>query len=354
VVDPTVLASLGVGAILLFLVIYFLMNPEKVEIWSGLIARMLSNLGRLFKGAHKHYVKFDTQGRINEFTRQLTKEAPYLGATRCRVEWEDGRLDKRAFLENEQVILRLRRDDPEDLNFVHGAYHFVSTALLHKVKRYISQSHRESIDLFVTTNLLQAEKPAVVGIFLDAYLHPATGDPGSKVTGFFDQFSRIDKGGLFFTVLLQELDLLGGKVFGARRDDQVIIEVNELVDFLEAFAGRVIGEEGDLNFDKTLCRFGLVIVGKTERVERSGPDPYVAYINKALVPAGIETIYLLGSSGRADVMAEIADSLDETYDVIRNVRYKAVLNTREGLERESNQAVFVLRLRGAPVFQPSR
>lgn len=38
-IDPKTFASLGVIGVLAFLLVYFLMNPEKVEIWSGLIGK---------------------------------------------------------------------------------------------------------------------------------------------------------------------------------------------------------------------------------------------------------------------------------------------------------------------------
>ncbi len=352
-IDPLVISSLSLAAISVFLVVFFLTHPEKVEIWSALIAKALSRIKVWFRGAHKHYVKHELQGRVNEFTSKVSKQAPYLGATKCRVEWETGDTDKKAFLEGDEVIIRLRREDPDDMNFVHGAYHFVSTALLHKVKRYVSPSHRESIDLFVTTAMLQAEKPSLVSHFLDEYLHPATADADSKVVRFFDQYSHIDKGGLFYTVLLQELDFLGDKVFGGRKDDTIIIEVNDLVSFLEGFAGRSIGEEMEMKFDRSYCRFALVIVGKSFNVAE-GARVFVNYINRDLAPKDIETVYVLGSAANEPVLNEVCEQLASIYEVFRGHHYKAVLNRPDGTEFESKQALYILRKRGVRVFQPSR
>lgn len=353
-IDPKTLANMGFTALLIFLLVYFLMFPEKAEKWSALAAKGLSNIKGLFRGAQKHYLKHDLQGRVNEFTSKVSKQAPYLGTTKCRLEWETGDTDKIAFLRGDEVIVRLRRDDPDDMNFVHGAYHFVSTALLHKAKRYISPSHRESIDLFVTTELLREEKPALVSHFLDEYLHPATADAESKVAVFFDQYSHIEKSGLFYTVLLQELNFLGDKVFGGRKDDTIIIEVNDLIAFLERFSERRVGDEADdLNFDRSYCRFALVIVGKSFIVAE-GARVYVNFIRRELVPKAIDTIYVLGHEDNADVFAELSAQLADEYDVFRQHRFKATLHHPDGTEFESETALYILRRRGAPVFQPSR
>jgi hypothetical protein len=344
---------LGSGfALAVALVVYFLTHPEKVEIWASLLARFLSNLGRLFRGAHKKYVQLDLQGRINDFTRKIAKEAPYVEAKKVRIELQEGAIDRESFLKEGRVLLRLRRDDPDDLNFVHGAYLFVSTALLHRTKRYISPSHRESIDLYVTTKLIEKEKTHLVGLFLDEYLHPKTADPSDKVSVYFDKFSKIDRAAAFFPVLLQELDFLGGKVFGRRQDDRIIIEVNNLVEFLEKFAGRRVGEESDLNFEQEYCRFAIVIVGKAFKLSPEG-EVYVKYIRKYLVPKKIETIYILGQRKVRPIMEAVCETFRDTYEVFRTQALKTGILLPDGSRATINQVLMILRLRGVPVFQPS-
>ncbi len=102
-------------------------HPEKAEKWVALSYLWGSTI---FRFAHRQYVKHDLQGRVNEFTRSLWKEAPFLAARRLRVELTDGQVDRVAFLNEDAVFLRLRRSDPADTNFVHGAYMFVATSLL--------------------------------------------------------------------------------------------------------------------------------------------------------------------------------------------------------------------------------
>ena len=118
------------------------------------------------------YVKYDLQGRINDFTKRVSRTAPYFENTRIVVEWTETQQNKRVFLDNDRVILRLRREDPDDLNFVHGAYWAVATCLLPKVKRYISPSQRKALDLFVTSKIIEQEKFHVIEHFLEHYLHP--------------------------------------------------------------------------------------------------------------------------------------------------------------------------------------
>ena len=123
------LSPLSVGVIIILII---LLNPEKIEIWSALLWRLLDKLGSLFKSANKQYIKHDLQGRVNLFVKSLAKDAPFLVSNRVRIEWVENNITRKSFLEDKEIVLRLRREDPEDLNFVHGAYMFISTGLLFK------------------------------------------------------------------------------------------------------------------------------------------------------------------------------------------------------------------------------
>lgn len=227
----------------ILLLVLFLYMPEKVETWFSILLKVISKLKVSF---HRRYVTHDLQGRVNGFVRGLRKQVPGLAIERLRLDWVDPNMPRKAFIDDDRIVLRLRRDDPHDHNFVHGAYLFVSQGLLGKPKRYISPSQRQALDIFVCGKLIEEEKPAVRSVFIDEYLHPYTANPKSKIGQYVDDFASIDDGALFFPVLLQELDYLGDKVFGRRKSGVVIKEVDELIDFLKPIATRVIGEENDL------------------------------------------------------------------------------------------------------------
>jgi len=345
----TWLSGVGTAGVIL---VYLLLHPEKIEKWSALLWRFLSNLGTFFKFAHKQYVKHDMQSRVNEFARGLSKDAPFLASKRVRVEWVGPDMTRENFLQDDQVILRLRRDDPEDLNFVHGAYLFVSTSLLFKTKRYLSQSQRRAVDLYVTTSLIEQEKPGVRAHFLDNYLHPQLAKTKSKTARFFDAFARIDEAGYFYPVFLQELDFLGQKAFGARKDDRIIIEVNSLINFLTPIALRQIGDdEVELEFKQQYCRFAVVIVGRSYKLTQSG-EVYIGFIRKNLIPENIETVYLLGPWKNRGVIRSICKDLRDVYEECRIHKSSVVL--RYGDQRvERKQFLVVLRMKGIKLFQPS-
>jgi hypothetical protein len=165
----------------------------------------------------------------------------------------------------------------------------------------------------VTADLLKKEKQSTVGLFVEEYLHPRTKKVGSKLVELLESFEKIDEGGLFYQVLLQELEFLGDKVFlGMRRRNQKIIEeVWKAVGFLERGAVRKVGEEVPLYFNGEYCCFAIIIVGTKFKMTPSG-EVYVKHIRKNLLPKGIETLYVLGVQENKGVLDNVCAAISDT------------------------------------------
>ena len=228
---------------------------------------------------------------------------------------------------------------------------FVSASLLFKAKRYLSQTQQTALDLFVTSKLLGKERPSALGRFLDAYVHPALAKAGAKEGPLFEKFETIESRGHFYSVLLQEFDFLGSKVFGKRKDARIITEVRSFVDLMENFALRKVGEEGDRNHVGAYCRMALVIIGKRAVVTMSGADPYVNYIRRELVPKQIETIYLIGSGDNYHVLDTVAGRIADSYEVYRTRTYQTLLEFPDGTRQHRKQYLVVLRMKGVSAFR---
>ncbi len=333
----------------LYIIVQLIVNPDKVEKWASIINKILADVGGIFKFAHRNYVKYDLQSRINIFTKEVASSAPYLEDTKIAIEWTDTTIDREAFMQNGKAIIRLRRDDPEDLNFVHGAYWSVSTQLLPKVKRYISDTQKKAVDLYVTAKVIEQEKYHVIDHFLEHYLHPNI-EKSDKLREIFDNFRTIDRYGAFYPVFLQELYFLSMKVYGSPKNSQIIVEVTRLADFLHRFATRTVGDDSDSHFLGEYCKFGIVIVGTGATMSLRGTDPYVNYIKKALLPKDVETIYILGKYEHYDFINEVCDILDKSYSPFKSHKYEAELTFSDGQTSKESTHLVVLRSRHAEIY----
>lgn len=302
-------------AVLLVVIALLVFFPEKIEKWSALIWRCLSGCHKGWKFVRRKYVKHDLQGRVNDFVRRRLKGVPGVFDCKLELKWVDTTEQRSSFLADGKIILRLRSNDPEDHNFVHASYLFVTESLLPRAKRYLSVPQHEALDLFVTSKLLREEKPHVVGFFLDEYLHPRV-DKSQKLGAVLDDITVVDENGLFFPVLVQELEFIGDKVFGKRRDTIIAAEVNDLVAFLKKLSRRSVGDVGDLNFEKEYCRCAIMIVGKPQKLFES-IDPYVDYINGYIVPHKFDSMYLIARKENKAKIDQVCERIGNDYVAVR-------------------------------------
>ncbi len=342
VIVPVVTAPTAIVILLLFF-------PDKIEKWSSLLWKLLRNAKLIYDFANRRYIKHDLQSRINEFVSRMGRIVPNLETNRIALEWVEGKVDKSSFLRDGKVILRLRQNDPKDENFVHGAYHFVATSLLYKVKRYITLTQKECLDLYVTAELLRDEKPGILGYYLDEYIHPKLAD--AKRLKYYDKYDKINKGGYFYPVYIHELDFLGNRVFGKRRDDLIHSEVDALIDFLLKVSSRKIGDESDLDFSQGYCKFGIMIIGKPSKIHSI--DPYVSFVRNHLVSQRINSVYLIAVKDNKEKVDQICAQLKDAFDVVHTGLSSALLSYPNGQELRRSQYYAVLRRVGLDFYQAS-
>lgn len=301
-----------VGLIILGMAIAF-HYPEKIQKWCVFFWRVVRFL---WKGAEKRIISNDIEGRVNDFSKSLRREIAHFEPVGIRIQWIENGESPEQFFNDNRLIIRMREHPNQNRNFVYAAMVFISSAVLTKVKKYISKTQKESIDLFIGKKLFEKEKLRVLDQFFDDFFSPKI-DANRKIGDLIEKYNIIDKAGLFFPVFVQELSFLGGKVFFQRRDDRIIVEVRKFINFLKDCADREIGEEElPKNFEGTYCRCGITIIAKIHKRELGTIGPYTRYISD-LIEKKIENIYLIGP-GTADNMKFI-DKIGE------EIQYKGVL-----------------------------
>lgn len=286
-----VVGSFGTGGVVVLVLFLF---PEKVEKWGVMLWRLIYFLSH--KG-EKRIVAHDIQGRVNDFAKSLKKEIHNFEPVGIGIQWVTEGETQAEFFKEERLIIRMRQHADQNRNFVYASMAFISRALLTKAKRHLSQTQAESVDLYVGRKLFEREKPQVLDRFFEDYFSPKALS-SERLMELLEKYEVIDKVGLFFPVLIQELAFLGEKVFYKPRRDQIIKEVSNFIGFLQRYAEREIGEEEiPKNFEGAYCRCGIVIIATALKRQIGDTKPFVAYIG-GLVAKKLENIYLVGSAGR--------------------------------------------------------
>jgi hypothetical protein len=328
------------GAAIVALIVF--LNPDKVEQWIALGWKLID---MVFRRGKKAYITHDVQGRVNEFARELNKEAPHCQAVGIKLEWVETSSEAQNFIRNGRLVVRMHRDDDNNRNFVNASMIFVSKALLPKAKRYLSPTQRESVDLFVGKKLFEAHKPEVVDVFFDEHFSPRALS-SDKMQGLLDDYSAIDRMGIFFCVYVRELAFLGEKVFFGPRTDQIIVEVSDLVSFLRGFADREVGTQVPLELRGAYCRSGIMIVALRFKRELGDTSPYVKRVG-LLLDTKLEQIYLLGSAepDNKEFIEAIAKEASARFGlaIVDRRSFRAAIRMPGGERREVTSHLVVLR-----------
>ncbi len=329
------------------LTVYFVKNPDKLEKWVAIIAK----LGRYISSrAEESYVKYIVQSKVNGFIYNVAKIVPNLIVQKVKVEWVPDKLSEREFIQNDKVVVRMRRSRCENRNLVNATIAFVSQSLLIKAKRYIAKYQKEAIDMFTVTQILKREDPIALSEFIEAYLHEAMDN--KKVNDLYAKFEDIDLFGLYFPVFITEMTFLGEKIFGSHRNDQAIYEeVNQLVNFLYNYSHRRINEDCVSEYNGDYCKFAIRIYGRSARIQNEGEQIYINNIAKTAEVT--DTIYIISKQENKEFINRVvAEALLHIPFTQYNARqYKATITAPDGGKVKVKNLLIVLRSKDVTIYR---
>lgn len=338
----TAVRDYGLVGLLAGIIIYWLLFPEKAEKVSSQLYRISR---KFWKGAERKYITHDIQSHVNDYVNGfLSQKIKNFMPLNVKVDWIDENQTEESFISNNKLVIRMRSSDNQNKNLVNASMVFISQNLLHKAKHYISGRQKRSIDLFVANKLFETQREDIVKQFIEDFLLEETDD--KKIAELFDKYDSIDVAGIFFPVFLEEMGFLGEKVFANKKDVVIVQEVGGLIDFLKKHSDRIVGSDNNQPiFQGKYCRFGIVIVGRSLKMEKEGQRPYINHI-KTLCENNAETIYLIAAEKNEDFVREISTSsllTKENFDVYNEIKYRATIHKQDGTDLPVNNYLLVLR-----------
>lgn len=309
--------GLSVGAAVAWgLVWYFARHPETVQKWGSVL---LWFFAWLVDRWDYYAITWEVQGKLNSFVRNLGRNT-IIDFPQAKIQWA-GKDNSGVQWEDHQVIIVMRNREHRNKNLVHAAQLFVSEMLLRKSKKHLSKTQKTSMDLYATKKVLETQSAAAVEQFIDDYLSPSI-EANNEIRNLIGQYLKIDKKGVFFPILINELIVLGGKVFLEKPTAEVILEVKFLVDFLEKFADREDSSDaGSREFVGRYIRCVIRIVASRETRERGDvghhKEGILAYFKR-----GLENVYLVGMSNpeNKEFIEAVAGACIEENDLLECVK----------------------------------
>ncbi len=154
--------------ILISIIIYFLLNPEKVEKWGAILLKAFAYFS---VRAEKKHISLDIQSYVNSFQRQVNSECEGLLPYGIKIEWVSEEITPESFLAEGKVIIRLGHHKNRDENIIRVILEYVSQALVPEIKHHMAKEVRQAIDFTVVKKILN-KTPSALNRFYETRYKP--------------------------------------------------------------------------------------------------------------------------------------------------------------------------------------
>jgi len=307
-------------------------HPDETQKW---LAYCMGLLARIWKGFEYQSIKFDLQSRINSFVSTLNSNSA-TSFPKISIKWA-GRGQEEVLWEEGRILLVMRDRKHKTKNLAHASYLFVSNTLLRRSKVHLSQSQKTSVDLFATMLILVKESPAGLEYFISNYFVPSL-EKHDRVSDFLKQFVNINKIGAFYPILIQELTFLGNTIYLEKPKAEIVNEVNSLIDFLENFSQRHVGDTTSVEtFTGKYIRCAIRIIA-TRAIREAGKIEGRRQLIVGWLQRGYPNIYLIGSNNEDNrlFMEGVIGAVQQTYptlEVIKTYECHAEITLADGAKK---------------------
>jgi len=300
--------------ILVFLIAYFLKNPEKVEGVAASLSRIFAPQSLRFD---KAYVSLDIQSKLNDFSKTLNSEEIAVMPYSVKIEWIKT-ANRQRLIENNEIVVKLDSHEEQEKNLVYATVAYVSQGLLPYSRQYVEEAIIKSCDLVVSTKFLRKkQKGRALEFFFNEFFDPITKEQ-PDIKRNTDVMMKLDDSGYFSRILLRELWDIGRRLYPKEPPPGIEQETKDLLDMLESLAKKKRGVDINPTLLKKHIRMSIVLIARPEVVVSSGIDPYVNYINKC-VEKGIYTIHILAAGTMNVFVAKAVASHFEDNRVIEKI-----------------------------------
>jgi hypothetical protein len=320
-------------------------NAERIAYW------VCSSLRWVSRRSENNAVKRDVTHRINDFAVRLQKEVYGYTPPGLELKIVGDAESTEAFLDAGKLVVRLQPRSGRDLNFLTVAVLFVAHTAFPVVKLKLHENQRRGLDLTLTQDIVERERPELIPTFIREWLNPAISDDGS-LERMIDHLARIDAAGLFLPILCQELHFLEERPLTTASREGLRNEVRQFVAFLHRLALRRVGEEIPMQFQGAFLRIGIQIVSRApvRQAHAGDPGPWLRFAVETERVHRPDRIYFVGSAGEENrrLIGDVASGFCRRtgWEPLFERRYRCEILSSDGDAREVENFLAVCRRTG--------
>ncbi|MDB4906349.1 MAG: hypothetical protein JWO05_1133 [Gemmatimonadetes bacterium] len=311
-------APLALGAVLILLLGMVVPILAQKTIERGVDA-LLGVLARTFTWAGRSRIARQVERRTGQFLNaHLLRSVAGIDTVNLQVSWVKESGDAR--LKDGKVIIRMRHENDPERNMIMALWFTMKRILWPHARSYMPMSVVVALDLMMVRLFTEH-----LGKEARRHYHTDLLEPSAaQLPELLQQLpilEDIDEGGLFQSILLQELVYLDDQFADKAPRGNVASELREFLGWLRKRALREPGDESiPLRFTSDHIKVGIVLTSK-EITAAQGTLPYVQAAGLHLA-GGCTSIYLMGVT---NANTYLCDEIHEKLS--RDPRLQAVLSS---------------------------
>ncbi|MBM2819865.1 MAG: hypothetical protein HW410_1547 [Nitrosarchaeum sp.] len=320
-------------AALIFIIIYFLINPEKIEKWSSIFARLFASIS---KKSEKHSVSADIQSRISSYVKNnnLHEIMPY----GLKFKWVVGE-NASSYLQGEDIVIVMDYHNNNAKNFLIAIQEWTSKTLLPNIRNDIPSPILKAVELLMQEKIINSQRPDAMEFFKKEIL-PIKIIEEVKIKKIREQFDFLDQSGYFENVFLQELTFAGPRLQGMQ-EMQKYVEINGLLNLLEWLLKRESDDESrPLYYSGDVFRIWFILVAKQIKVMRGDPSPYIKRAREA-ISKKFDSIYVGGREKNMKFTQEVIDEIKS--NEIATLKWTKEFKTRDRQHKKKDAKMALFR-----------
>lgn len=317
------IANYGLAGLLVLVLVFVFLNPEKAQILKGWIQYTFVFL---IQSCKKPSIKNKIEGSCNYAIKQISKEISDIEMPSISINWVKDGEDLRTKLKGGNAIVNLKFSADNSENIVKATTIFVKDTVLTKAKPYLSYSLKSAIDFNIVRKILGSiinDRNQIINTFF--FLN---GKDLNELKEKNSQIQQIDNVGLFSRILIKEYESFGNQLYGLLPTNEYTDEADVFFNYLLDISTRNYDENTPLQFEGNILKVGILLVAKPETYLTYGLDAYLRRIKRG-VSKGIRTFYLLARDDKVQILTEVASKLLDTGDFILQNKPKEFCDSQE-------------------------
>lgn len=249
-----------------------------------------------FKALEKSAIKADIAGNVNSVLAHLEKEMPSGWVKKLDILWVEQE-NAEDFLEDNEIVVRMRPLKNQNNNFVSALYCFVKSSFFPKTQHVIPSNITDSSVLHLSRRVIRTKKPHLENDFNESILEISV-QKNDKILDYMDRYERIDSRGFFCGTFLREAHQIAqvSKLTPLRK--HISSDIVGLLKHLENMTKRLQADEhlrvNDWSNEGKASSYKFLLVAHPSKSDQGTTDAYVSRVKDAHAE-GIDRLYLYGS-----------------------------------------------------------